>query len=164
MPVLDENDCCFERDGRRFRYRVGAIIVEDGRVLLARNDMGDYYYSVGGGVHLGETAEDAVRREVREETGVDYEIERLAVVHENFFDNDSGLLRGLVCHELALFYLMKSRGRRDCDAYNFTEVGKEYMEWLPIDRLSEHKVFPSFLGEYLAEMPEEIKHIVERDY
>ena len=51
---------------------------------------------------MGETAEDAVRREVREETGVDYEIERLAVVHENFFDNDSGLLRGLVCHELAL--------------------------------------------------------------
>ena len=35
---------------------------------------------------------------------------------------------------------------------------------LPIDRLAEHKVFPSFLGEYLAEMPEEIKHIVERDY
>lgn len=44
---------------------------------------------------MGETAEDAVRREVREETGVDYEIERLAVVHENFFDNTRGCCAGL---------------------------------------------------------------------
>lgn len=34
---------------------------------------------------MGETAEDAVVREVYEETGVRYEIDRLAVIHENFF-------------------------------------------------------------------------------
>ena len=39
-------------------------------VLFAGNELEDYYYSIGGGVHMGETAEDAVKREVFEETGV----------------------------------------------------------------------------------------------
>ena len=34
----------------------------------------DYYYSIGSGVHMGETAEDAVKREVFEETGAAYDI------------------------------------------------------------------------------------------
>lgn len=35
---------------------------------------------------MGETAEQAVIREVYEETGIMYQIERLAFIHENFFD------------------------------------------------------------------------------
>ena len=34
----------------------------------------------------GETAEDAVKREVLEETGVEYAVDHLAVIHENFFN------------------------------------------------------------------------------
>lgn len=39
----------------------------------------DYDYSIGGGVHLGETAEECVCREVFDETGIHYEIQRLAM-------------------------------------------------------------------------------------
>lgn len=77
-------DCGFVRGEKWFRYRAGAIIIENGCILVARNEMDNYYYSIGGGVHLGETAEDAVKREVLEETGVAYEIDRLAFIHENF--------------------------------------------------------------------------------
>ena len=59
-----ELDCCFSRDGHWFRYRAAAIIIENGCVLFAGNDSEDYFYSVGGGVHMGETAENAVLREV----------------------------------------------------------------------------------------------------
>ncbi len=52
-----------------------AIIIENGSVLFAKNDRDDYYYPVGGGVHIGEKAEEAVVREVYEETGVHYEID-----------------------------------------------------------------------------------------
>ena len=65
-----ENNCCFTTDNKWFRYRAAAIIVEDGCVLFAGNEKDDYFYSIGGGVHMGETAEDAVVREVFEETGV----------------------------------------------------------------------------------------------
>ena len=57
-------DCGFQQGDDWFRYRAAAIIVENGCVLLVGNEREDYLYSVGGGVHMNETAEDAVRREV----------------------------------------------------------------------------------------------------
>ena len=51
-------------------------------------------------MHVGEAAEDAVKREVFEETGIKYEVERLAFIHENFFKG-TGTLEGAKCHEVA---------------------------------------------------------------
>ena len=84
-------DCGFTKEKNWFRYRTAAIIIENGCVLFAGNSSEDYLYSIGGGVHMGETAEDAVKREVYEETGIHYEIDRLAVIHENFFNENNGL-------------------------------------------------------------------------
>ena len=67
-----EYNCGFINDKKAFRYRAAAIIVEEGCVLFARNDEDDYFYSVGGAVHMGETSEEAVKREVFEETGLNY--------------------------------------------------------------------------------------------
>ena len=102
-------DCGFTKEENWFRYRAGAIIIENGCVLFAGNANEDYLYSIGG-VHIGETAEDAVIREIFEETGVHYEIDRLAVIHENFFDENSGTLAGLNCHEISFYFMMKPRG------------------------------------------------------
>lgn len=63
-----ELDCGFTKENKWFRYRAAAIIVEDGYALFAGNEKDDYFYSIGGGVHVGETSEDAVIREVFEET------------------------------------------------------------------------------------------------
>jgi NADH pyrophosphatase NudC (nudix superfamily) len=62
---------------------------------LAGNENEDYY-SIGSGVHMGESAESSVLQEVFEETGIHYEIKRLAVIHENFFNNNSGSLTPFV--------------------------------------------------------------------
>ena len=105
-----QKDCCFQSENKRFRYRAAAIIVENGCVLFAGNEINNYYYSIGGGVHIGETAEEAVQREVFEETGVHYEIEHLAIIHENFFVESTGKYKGLDSHEIAFYFLMKSRG------------------------------------------------------
>lgn len=153
-------DCGFRQDNLWFRYRAGAIIVEDGCVLLVGNSNEDYLYSVGGGVHHGETAEDAVLREVFEETGVRYEIDRLAVIHENFFDENSGTLKGLSCHEISFYFLMKPRGSRELHSESYTYGAREEMRWIPIADLPKYKAFPSFLRDYLENIPNGIAHIV----
>ena len=64
-----------------FRVSVYAVIIEEGRVLLAhRNDI-DWWNLPGGGMEAGETVEEALIREVREETGLEVAVERLVGVY-----------------------------------------------------------------------------------
>lgn len=153
-------DCCFSKEQNWFRYRAAGIIVEDGCVLFAGNEKDDYLYSIGGGVHMGETAEAAVLREVKEETGVAYEIDHLAVIHENFFDENQGSLKGLSCHEICLYFLMKPRGTQELHSDSYTQGVREFMRWIPIEELSRHKAFPSFLKDYFSREHHGIEHIV----
>jgi len=64
---------------------VAAVIVERGRILLIRRGshpaLGTWALP-GGKVEFGETLVDAVRREVREETGLEIEVERVAGVFD----------------------------------------------------------------------------------
>ena len=155
-----EHNCGFTDENRWFRYRAAAIIVEDGCVLFAGNENENYIYSIGGAVHMGETAEAAVKREVFEETGVEYAVDHLAVIHENFFNENTGSLKGLECHEIALYYTMKPRGTRVLHSNSYTMGVKETMHWIPIDKIGQYKAFPTFLKDFLLSDHDGIEHIV----
>lgn len=159
---MDKN-CFFTRENKWFRYRAGAIIIEDGCVLFAGNDSDPYLYSIGGAVHLGETSEKAVKREVFEETGVHYEIDRLAFIHENFFTG-SGSIDGYDCHEISFYYVMKPRGTQQLSKESnnhTTDTGiAEKTFWIPIERLGDYTAFPLFLREEIHRLGNTVKHIV----
>lgn len=156
-------DCGFTKENNWFRYRAAAIIMEDDCVLFAGNEHEDCYYSIGGGVHMGERAEDAVIREVFEETGVHYEIDHLAVIHENFFHETRGILKGLNCHEVSFYFLMKPRGTKELHSDSYTFGVKEEMHWIPIKDLDKYKAFPSFLKDYLSKEHKGIEHIITEE-
>lgn len=157
-------DCGFTKENNWFRYRAAAIIVEDNCVLFAGNETADYLYSIGGAVYMNESSEEAVKREVFEEIGVHYEINRLAVIHENFFYGDGGTQPDLLCHELAFYYLMKPRRTKELHSGSYTSGGyKETVHWIPIDDLDKYKAFPIFMKDYLKTMPTEIVHIVSNE-
>lgn len=157
-----ERDCCFELDGFWFRYRAAAIIIEDGCVLMAYNSGEDYYYSVGGGVHLGEASRDAVIREVKEETGIEYEVERFAFVNESMY-HGNGNLAGKECHVVEFFYLMKPKGRKFAlgNHGGMADESGERLKWLPLeDAKNNPKVFPIIFREGLSGLPGEIMHFI----
>jgi 8-oxo-dGTP diphosphatase len=65
-----------------FRIGVFALIFdEDQRVLLAHRRDIDWWNLPGGGMEHGETVEEAVCREVREETGLEVEVKYLVGVY-----------------------------------------------------------------------------------
>lgn len=68
------SDCTVKIDDAFLNVRVGAIIMKDGKFLMAGNGKDDFLYSVGGRVKFGETSEEAVVREVFEETGIKMEV------------------------------------------------------------------------------------------
>ncbi len=41
--------------------------------------------------------------------------------------------------------------------------GKEYMNWIPISELKNHKVYPTFFADKLKDIPDQIVHIVTKE-
>ncbi len=71
--IHDETHC--------FRVSVSALIFEEERVLLAHRRTIDWWNLPGGAVDPGETIDEALRREVREETGLEVEVDQLVGVY-----------------------------------------------------------------------------------
>ncbi len=136
------------------RVRSCGIIIENNCVLAITNKLADYYYSIG------ETSEDACIREVYEETGIHYTIDRLAFIHENFFvgeDNKN-------CHEIAFYYLMKSKGSPKWINDSFAMNGeKEILKWIPLNEYENYLAYPLFFKDELMKLSNGIKNIVTKE-
>lgn len=157
-------DCTFTTDQGKFNYRVGAIILRDGRVLMARNphDKRKYYYSVGGRVKLGESLDDAVIRELKEETGVDCEIDRFACIHENFFSDDDGV----PYHEVSVFFLIRpNEGLLHIEDGHPTDFGpdSEYLTWVDPNDCGDFAIYPAFLKTVDFRKETGVLHFLDRE-
>ncbi len=155
-------DMCVSCGDGIVNIRVGAIILKDGRFLMVRNQISDYYYSVGGRIKFGETAEETVCREVREETGAEMGIDHLGFVQENYFIGDSPAQMGREIYELGFYFYMKVPQEFEPAYESITEDGQtEYLEWLSPDK--KRTIFPPFFRTELDINDRSIKHIVKDD-
>ena len=140
--------------------RVGAIILKDGKFLMVGNYIRpDYLYSVGGRIKFGETAEEAVIREVFEETGVRMEVDRLGFINENYFYGDSESNLGKLIYEISFFFYMKVPKDFEPECSSFTEDDhEEFLKWIaPDDRI---KIYPEFFRTELFHPENAVKHFV----
>lgn len=154
-------DLTFHTDHGCFNYRVGAVILRDGKLLLMHNDREALYYTVGGRVQFGETTAEAVCREVREELAIDMEIDRPLCFHESFYVYE---LTGETIHEVAVYYLMKNTPALDevhCESV--TGMGApETLHWIPLEEVGKLDAVPVTLMERLGELMREMQVVVER--
>lgn len=142
-----------------FNYRVGAMILNGTKALMSYDKRHNIYYTIGGRAHFGESSEQAMLREIFEETGIKAELDRLAVVNENFF-----AVEGTPFHELAFYWLVKPF---DFEKIDFSAIkcdGEEQeILWLDLadsERCKGKNFYPLWLKEKILNIPGEVIHIV----
>lgn len=117
-----------------------AIVLNHGRILLNRcSDDGEIYYDLpGGGQHPLETMEDAVRREVLEETGYSIVIDRFAALTEEI-STDPHVLEHYpqYAHRIAHIFLAhpESDVPGECTETDITQVESVWVTPEEADRL-----------------------------
>ena len=126
-----------------FRPSVYGVAVRDGKVLLIPQweaQFGPGYDFPGGGVGLGETIDEAFRREMKEETGLDVERGEVLLCESDFFIHP---LTKKPYHTILAYYLCKNIYGEISDKH-FDESEKQYAkkaEWVDIAKIRDLKFY-----------------------
>ena len=150
----------FETTAGRFNFRVAGVALAGGRVLLHQREGDDFWTLPGGRPEPMERAAEALRREMREELGVQVRVDRLLWLVENFFT-----FEGRRYHELLLCFEMTcgdlASGLDDFEGFE----GDRPMlfRWCPLESLEALPVRPAFLAPALRDLPDAPEHLVHGD-
>lgn len=123
---------------------VRAVIEIDDKILLCRKKDKDYYFLPGGHVEFGESSEFALKREIKEELGLDLKGSDLIGGTEHTFTED-----GFDRHEVNLFFKVKV----DEEQIESQEDHLEFFLFTP-DQLNKEKVFPELVKQELLKWSE----------
>jgi len=139
--------------------RAAALIIKDNKLLTAKTT-DTPHYTIGGRIEKNETSEEAVIREVYEETGYKLEIDKLAYINERFIE-----VNGQKIHEIVFYYLMKNNLDINIQDGCFTDQAPiETLHWLPIGSLDKTDLVPPFLREKSFDNIVGIEHIISKEY
>lgn len=114
---------------------VGAVILDGNRVLLVlrgHEPMRGEWSIPGGALELGETLEAAVRREVREETGLEVEPQAIVEVLDKIVP-ESGRIR---YHYVLIDFLCRVKGRTLKPGSDADDV-----RWVRHEELNSHGIY-----------------------
>jgi len=118
---------------------VGAVIIDHGKLLLEKrgNEPAKGKWSIPGGVvELGETLEDAVIRETKEETCLDVEAPRLIdVVYQVDLDEEGGVKY----HFVIVDYFVTVKDGQVNAASDADEL-----QWVPLEEVENYDLTASF--------------------
>jgi len=158
-------DILFKTEDFVFSYRVGGILIRDGKILLQKPKDDDYAI-IGGHVASFETTAETLKREFKEELHVDIEVEKLLAVGEIFFPWGKK-----PCHQLAMYYKVKLADEQSIPLEGifsgYDELDNQRYDldfcWVPLDELRNGlQVYPLEMIPYILEENGEVAHFVSR--
>lgn len=158
-------DILFKSEDLVFSYRVGGIIIRDGKVLLQK-PVNDDYAIIGGHVTSMEESKNTLIREYEEELHCDIVVDKLAAVGEIFFDWGNR-----PCHQICLYYLIHLADERQIPLtgtfHGYDELDNERIDldfcWVPLEELANIKVYPLGLLDHILENDSNVYHFVYRE-
>ncbi len=109
-----------------------AIILDKDKILLCKKKGNDYYFLPGGHIEFGETAEQALGRELKEELGILANgIEYIGTVENMFSEN------GNRHHEINLVFAVKPQNHSSASIEDHIEF-----LWIDTNKLAGESVEP----------------------
>jgi 8-oxo-dGTP pyrophosphatase MutT (NUDIX family) len=153
-------DILFKTEDWVFSYRVAGICVQNGKVLLQTTTGEDRSFAFPGGhVAFGETNEETLIREFKEEIGADIRVGDLKWVAEVFFPWGRK-----PCHQICLYYMVEG-DISDLDQFLGIEERGVPLEfrWIPLDEVQNLEVYPVEAPELLQKLHEGVQHFVYKE-
>ena len=162
---LGPTNITLKQGSEGFNYKVSGLFLNGERVLLNRligyRDWTAWSLP-GGRVELMENSKDAIRREMKEEIGVDVTVGRLLWVSESFFRDADG-----ATHELCLCYLLSfpagSQFEQTLEFHGYDDGYKIVFKWFDIRQLHTLELRPSFLGEKIPSVAPVVEHLIHTE-
>jgi 8-oxo-dGTP diphosphatase len=123
------------------RVSTYAIIVRDHTVLLVKTHNNKWYFP-GGGLNLGESLHEGLKREAREELGVEIEVGELLHADDMVYFHDPN---GVAAHLVRLYYCCTTNAKEF--HYENAEERAEFLEigWVSLDNMNPDDFLPSTL-------------------
>jgi 8-oxo-dGTP diphosphatase len=126
------------------RIRASALIVAGGSVLLVEykneHDDGVHYNLPGGGLEPGETLVEALKREAKEEAGVDVEVGSVAFVYE-YEPLKNGNIYGEV-HMIGITFACKLLEGSVPRLPHNPDPNQIGVKWIPVSDLGAIQLYP----------------------
>jgi len=153
----------------RFGVRVGAIIFNENmtKVLLQKQGKHDFYMFPGGRLDVHEEAKIAIKRELKEELGLDVD-PKFKYLSEHFIKYPN-----LKYHEIGFYFVAQIVDKEhkydeECHALDEENDGISVFKWVSITELSKYDVTPLHIKEKIinkqVSLDETFEHITYREY
>lgn len=128
-------------DNYIFNSRAVGIIIDNNRILFQKKVNDKYWALPGGKIKVFETGEDAIKRELMEELGIDEcSVVRMHSISENFFE-----FSGDKYHQYIFSYIVnisKDSYIYENDVFNSKEEKDLIYRWFNLDMLDSSLIKP----------------------
>ena len=159
-------DIIFKTEEYVFSYRVAGILIYNDKILLQKIDDDTAYAIPGGHVNLGETNEEALIREFKEEINSDIKVNDLMWMGELFFPWGEKQ-----CHQICIYYNISLNQNANIQ-FDGVFYGKEELEeksfelkfsWVNIKDIENIDLYPIQAQKYILEGMNKTEHFVYKE-
>lgn len=156
-------DIEIKTNDKKFKFRVNGIIIHNNKLLTLKMKNNISYCLPGGHVELGESTQNAILREMLEETQTEVSINKLFSIVESFYSDKNNLKT----HELSFYYIVEPRNfdKMKFNTYSTNELDKgmekqHNFEWLDMSSLSSVDFRPTFIKDKLLSHNYNFEHMI----
>lgn len=159
-------DIIFKTEEYVFSYRVAGILIYNDKILLQKIDDDTAYAIPGGHVNLGETNEEALIREFKEEINSDIKVNDLMWMGELFFPWGEKQ-----CHQICIYYNIYLNQNTNIP-FDGVFYGKEKLKekafelkfsWVNIKDIENIDLYPIQAQKYILEGMNKTEHFVYKE-